>query len=133
MLVRSAWTAVRNRPSTVIAASTGAVAALYFASQSASLHLNPRFFGTSTLAAQSAMQYPVSKPDSEWRAQLTPQQFKVSRPSCAAAASPLADVMLRLLQILREKGTETAGTGEYDKHYPDKVSSTLTSTPRSRR
>ncbi|GAA5961810.1 hypothetical protein JCM8115_001427 [Rhodotorula mucilaginosa] len=95
MLVRRAWTAVRNRPSTVIAASTGAVAALYFASQSAS---HPRFFGTSTLAAQSAMQYPVSKSDSEWRAQLTPQQFK----------------------ILREKGTEMAGTGEYDKHYPDK-------------
>ncbi|KWU41417.1 methionine-R-sulfoxide reductase B2 [Rhodotorula sp. JG-1b] len=44
------------------------------------------------------MQYPVSKSDSEWRAQLTPQQFK----------------------ILREKGTEMAGTGEYDKHYPDK-------------
>lgn len=44
------------------------------------------------------MQYPVNKPDSEWRAQLTPQQFK----------------------ILREKGTEMAGTGEYDKHYPDK-------------
>ena len=31
--------------------------------------------------------------------------------------------LLRLLQILREKGTEMAGTGEYDKHYPDKVSS----------
>lgn len=24
-------------------------------------------------------------------------------------------------QILREKGTEMAGTGEYDKHYPSKV------------
>ncbi|GAA5885730.1 hypothetical protein JCM3774_003293, partial [Rhodotorula dairenensis] len=78
MLVRRALTAVRNNPTTVFAASTGAVA-LYFASSSSSTSataLQSRFFGSSTLAAQSAMQYPVSKPDSEWRAQLTPQQFK---------------------------------------------------------
>ncbi|GAA5990082.1 hypothetical protein JCM10908_005814 [Rhodotorula pacifica] len=98
MLVRRAITAVKRNPSTFIAASTGALALSYFASQSATLHLNPRFFGTSTLANQSAMSYPIKKSDAEWQATLTPQQFK----------------------ILREKGTEMAGTGEYDKHYPDK-------------
>jgi len=37
----------------------------------------------------------VKKSDSEWRATLSPEQFR----------------------ILRQKGTEAAGTGEYDKHY----------------
>jgi len=37
----------------------------------------------------------VNKSDSEWRAVLSREQFR----------------------ILREKGTEQAGTGEYDKHY----------------
>ncbi|PPR03199.1 hypothetical protein CVT26_008047 [Gymnopilus dilepis] len=41
----------------------------------------------------------VQKSDSEWRAILSPQQFK----------------------ILRQKGTEPAGTGEYDKHYEQGV------------
>ncbi|KAF2485584.1 putative methionine-R-sulfoxide reductase SelR [Neohortaea acidophila] len=42
------------------------------------------------------MSFPVEKSSSEWRAQLNPEQFK----------------------ILRQKGTEPAFSGKYDKHYP---------------
>jgi len=38
----------------------------------------------------------INKTDSEWRAQLSPEQFR----------------------ILRQKGTEPPSSGEYDKHYP---------------
>ncbi|KAF2802486.1 SelR-domain-containing protein [Mytilinidion resinicola] len=40
--------------------------------------------------------YPVQKNEGEWQAQLNKEQFR----------------------ILRQKGTEFAGTGKYDKHYP---------------
>jgi len=40
------------------------------------------------------MSFPIEKPDSEWRAVLSPEQFR----------------------ILRKKGTEVAGTGEYNHH-----------------
>jgi peptide-methionine (R)-S-oxide reductase len=39
----------------------------------------------------------VTKSESEWKAVLTPEQFR----------------------ILRQKGTEPAGSGEYNKHYPE--------------
>lgn len=43
------------------------------------------------------MSDPKAITDTEWRARLTPEQF----------------------HILREKGTERAGTGMFDKHYDD--------------
>ncbi|KAG8692058.1 Peptide methionine sulfoxide reductase B2, chloroplastic [Ceratobasidium sp. 423] len=42
---------------------------------------------------------PVVKSEEEWRAQLSLEQFR----------------------ILRQKGTEPAGTGKYDKHYEDGI------------
>lgn len=43
--------------------------------------------------------YKVNKSEEEWREQLTPQQF----------------------YVMREKGTERPGTGEYDLHFEDGV------------
>jgi len=59
-------------------------------------------FGSSFLSTQAKqpanddMSYPVQKSEDEWRAVLSPEQFR----------------------ILRTQGTEAASTGEYNSHYP---------------
>jgi len=53
-------------------------------------------FGSSSNMADTT-DYPVKKPEGEWQAQLSPEQFR----------------------ILRQKGTEMPGSGKYNKHYPD--------------
>ncbi|KAK4050280.1 hypothetical protein OIV83_003601 [Microbotryomycetes sp. JL201] len=50
------------------------------------------------MASDDSNQWPKGKSEDEWRVQLSPEQFR----------------------ILRKKGTEMAGTGEYDSHYPQK-------------
>ena len=45
--------------------------------------------------ASQAQDLPKGRTEAEWRAQLNPEQFR----------------------ILRQKGTEMAGTGKYNKHY----------------
>ncbi|KAK4241476.1 Mss4-like protein [Achaetomium macrosporum] len=60
------------------------------------------FFGASASASSAkqpsmAQQYPDERSEDEWRAVLSPEQFR----------------------ILREKGTEPPGSGKYDKHYPE--------------
>lgn len=58
----------------------------------------PAFKMGSTASSQQAApeSFPKGMSNSEWRTKLNPEQFR----------------------ILREKGTEMAGTGKYNKHYP---------------
>ncbi|KAE8831509.1 hypothetical protein HRS9122_09099 [Pyrenophora teres f. teres] len=53
-------------------------------------------FGSSASNMSDNSDYPVKKPEGEWQAQLSPEQFR----------------------ILRQKGTEMPGSGKYNKHYP---------------
>ncbi|GAA5888109.1 hypothetical protein JCM16303_001508, partial [Sporobolomyces ruberrimus] len=102
MLSRSSTTLLHRltRPKTLLIASSSL--ALAYVASSPSIFSSPIATLGSSLSTRSMSssnhEYPVQKSDEEWRLQLTPEQFR----------------------ILRQKGTERPGTGEYDKHYPTK-------------
>ncbi|GAA5858921.1 hypothetical protein JCM1840_006619 [Sporobolomyces johnsonii] len=101
MLSRSSHSLLHTltRPCTLACASATALSLSYVASPS--IRTSPATtLGSfhSSARSMSSQDYPVSKSDSDWRLELSPEQYRV----------------------LRGKGTEMAGTGEYDSHYPDK-------------
>lgn len=58
--------------------------------------------------------YPVQRTEGEWQAQLSPGmlgQYTVTRAHRANTAA-------EQFRILRQKGTEPPGSGQFDKHYP---------------
>ncbi|XP_024004430.1 peptide methionine sulfoxide reductase B2, chloroplastic isoform X2 [Eutrema salsugineum] len=63
------------------------------------LHCKRGFHGGRVLAMGSSAPGSVNKPEEEWRAILSPEQFR----------------------ILRQKGTEYPGTGEYNKLFEDGI------------
>lgn len=73
----------------------------------------------------AAARFPLKKSDSEWKSALSDFEFKVTRSPAGlqrVSAPPQEEPLTSPLatgQVLREKGTEPAGTGEYDKFYPD--------------
>jgi peptide-methionine (R)-S-oxide reductase len=69
-------------------------------------------FGSSAAMADNT-NYPVQKTDGEWQAVLSPGTSLAPR-----RLQHVADLYPEQFRILRQKGTEMAGSGTYDKHYP---------------
>jgi hypothetical protein len=59
--------------------------------------------------------FPVEKPESDWQAQLSAEQVLFVCVIILGCISPSSHLVQ--FRVLRQKGTERAGTGEYNKHY----------------
>jgi peptide-methionine (R)-S-oxide reductase len=84
-----------------------------------SLLLSPKALTSylSSTAARHMSDPTKSKSESEWRAVLSKEQVQ----SASSAIQPLTHISTYQFRILREKGTEPAGTGKYDKFYKNGV------------
>lgn len=60
--------------------------------------------------------FPVEKPESEWQAQLSAEQVLFVCVIILGCISPRSSSHIVQFRVLRQKGTERAGTGEYNKH-----------------
>ena len=121
LLSRTAFRAVSNVKNGVRGhtATHTSIASDHFTVARTSYNLRHRPFHTSpaTMADSSK-----TKSESEWRAVLTPQQVRQIETQIARARSLICGARAMLqFRILREKGTEPAGTGKYDKHYEEGV------------
>lgn len=75
-------------------------------------------FGSSSKPS-SNMSYPDQRTDDEWRAILSPSMFSALRLAHENYKYVSLTRPIEQFRILREKGTEAPGTGEFDKHRPE--------------
>jgi peptide-methionine (R)-S-oxide reductase len=70
---------------------------------------------SSSASAENKMTYPDQRTDEEWRAVLSPGMRSVE---LNAKRFMLNSLSIEQFRVIRQKGTEPAGTGEFDSHYP---------------
>ncbi|KAK3332030.1 SelR domain-containing protein [Cercophora scortea] len=87
---------ISRRPQAIQHLASSRNATLPLRSSMPSIPFSGSLFGSSSSSNMSSSSFSDQRSNDEWRAVLNREQFR----------------------ILREKGTEPAGTGQYDKHYP---------------
>ncbi|GAA5981376.1 hypothetical protein JCM11641_005299 [Rhodosporidiobolus odoratus] len=87
-----------TKPRTLLVASTSVLAVSYLAASHSPIFAATLGNHSSRTMSSNSKKYEVDLKPEEWQVKLSPEQFR----------------------ILRQQGTERAGTGEYDAHYPGK-------------